>query len=102
MLFDFPLIQSSEYLLQPLVGMWRPLNGSIDMEGELLSLDQQEIYFLIGLPIRGILKVTHLSMRGAWVADQYWEGHITRKWDGSDVLAKIEDLTIWEVTSMVV
>jgi hypothetical protein len=53
--FDFPLIQSQEFLLQYLIGMW-----SIDLQcfivrGQQLTFSATEdVYFLTGLPFYGM------------------------------------------------
>jgi hypothetical protein len=53
--FECPLIRAQEYLLQFLIEMWSPEHHCFLVRGEQVAFTAMEdIYFLTGLPFRGI------------------------------------------------
>lgn len=50
---DCELLRDVEDLLDPLVRMWCPDDHAFDVWGVLFPLQLHDIYFLMGLPIRG-------------------------------------------------
>jgi hypothetical protein len=53
--FDFPLIWSQEFLLQYLISMWSVDLQCFIVRGQQLTLSVvEDVYFLTGLPFRGM------------------------------------------------
>ena len=60
--FYCTLIRSFDEFLSPLIRMWRVDESAFSIEGVMLQLEQHDIHFLTGLPIHGILEVTHPTL----------------------------------------
>jgi hypothetical protein len=61
--FECPLLRAQEYLLRCLIEMWSPRQHCFFVRGERVELTAEEdIYFLTGLPFRGMPMLVALVM----------------------------------------
>jgi hypothetical protein len=69
--FDFPLIRSQEYLLQYLISMWSTDLECFIVRGKQLTFSVvEDVYFLTGLPFRGMALPADPQLLGdVWLID---------------------------------